>query len=154
MRYVLEQYRIGPIDRVGPARVPLHARRVYLAGPRIWLDPEVWAPVEATLLELGLISHPAETAFRHAAAALRIAHSDVFSPFEQAIDPTGDPADSRAGRAADREALLAADLVVVLDGWADVPGAVDTALLVAATRGVSWALASEVLPFAVACPAA
>lgn len=154
MRQVVEQYRTGPSNRVGLARIPLYGRRVYLAGPRTWLDPEVWAPVEATLLELGLISHPAETAFRHAAAALRTARSDVFSPFEQAINPSGEPADSRAGRAADHAALLAADLVVVLDGWSDVPGAVDMALLVAATRGVCWSLARDILPSALARPAA
>ncbi|MGQ0467196.1 MAG: hypothetical protein ACT4QG_18010 [Sporichthyaceae bacterium] len=150
MRQVLEQYRTGPSDRVGPSRAALRGRRVYLAGPRTWLDPEVWAPVEATLLDLGLIALPAQAAFRHAAASLRAAGASVFSPFEQAPDL----ADSRAGRTADSEALLAADLVVVLDGWADVPGAVDRALLVATTRGVSWACAGDVLPAALARPAA
>lgn len=124
----------------------LRGRLIYLAGPRTWADREVWAPVEATLLELGLIDAPAEESFRRVAKALRSAGSSVFSPFEQAyqLGPDGDPADSRAGRAADTAALHGADLVVVLDGWGDVPGAVDTAILVAATRGTSWAAARTV----------
>jgi nucleoside 2-deoxyribosyltransferase len=125
----------------------LQGRRVYLAGPRTWLDREVWAPVEATLLELGLIDAPAEESFRRVAKALRSAEASVFSPFEHAfqLGPDGSPADSRAGRAADAAALHGADLVVILDGWSDVPGAVDAAVLVAATRGISWAAARTVL---------
>lgn len=128
-------------------RLSVEGRQVYLAGPRIWSDPEVWTPVEATLLELGLIDMPAEQSFRRVAKALRSAGGCVFSPFEQAyhLGPHGSPADSRAGRAADTAALHGADLVVVLDGWGDVPGAVDAAILVAATRGVSWAAARTVL---------
>ncbi|MGQ0846451.1 MAG: hypothetical protein ACT4QF_20190 [Sporichthyaceae bacterium] len=118
--------------------IDLRGRQVYLAGPRTWVDPAVWAPVEASLLDLGLIDASAASSFRLVARALRIEGAHVFSPMEH-------DADSRAGRAADAAALAHADLVVVLDGWEYVAGAVDAARLVAATRGVAWAEASEIL---------
>ncbi len=146
MRPVLDLLRIDQTDRIPPPRAgEFHGLRIYLAGPRTWLEPEVWAPVEATLLDLGLIHWPARTAYRSVAAALRAAGASVFSPCEQAAVSDTALADARAGRAADRAALIEADVVVVLDGWEDVPGAVDAARLIAATRGTCWATATDAL---------
>ncbi len=114
------------------------APRVYLAGPRTCLDPDGSAALAATLLDLGLIdARPAE-AFVAAAAALRAAGADVTSPAEAPwwCGAETDIEELRAGRAADAAARAAADLVVVLDGWLDVPGAVDGPVITARTAGV------------------
>jgi hypothetical protein len=134
---------------VGGGQPPLAGRRVYLAGPRTSLDPQAYAQLEADLLNLGVIDASVADAFAAAAAALRAQGADVTCPFEAAWwrgDGSGAGANAvRAGREADARALEAADLVVVLDGWEDVPGAVDTAVIVAETRDVPWARVSAVL---------
>jgi hypothetical protein len=56
---------------------------------------------------------------------------------------SGATPEGRAGRAADAAALAAADWVVVLDGWAEVPGVTDAAVLHAATRGLPCLTADE-----------
>ena len=133
--------------RVQPA---LAGRHVYLAGPRTSLDPEAYAQLEAALLSLGMIEVPVAEAFVAAARALRAHGATVSCPFEAdwwrgTTAGTGALRDVRAGRERDAHALETADLVVVLDGWEDVPGAVDTAVIVAETRDVPWARVSAVL---------
>lgn len=115
-----------------------HLRRVYLAGPRTCLDPVAYAALTAVLLELDLIAQPVEAAFDTAAHELRTFGVEVFSPFEQPWwrGVEVDAADLRTGRAAQAHALADADAVVVLDGWLDVPGAVDPAVIAARTAGV------------------
>jgi hypothetical protein len=119
----------------------LAGRRVYLAGPRACLDPEGHALLEASLLDLGVVDVAAHLAFPAAAHALRAHGAQVTCPFESAWWRGSDSSlhNLRAERERDALALESADLVVVLDGWEDVPGAVDTAILVAETRGVPWA---------------
>lgn len=115
-----------------------HGPRLYLAGPRTCLDPSGYAAVADGLLALGLIADPVEVAFPSAAAALRALGADVTSPYEQPWwrgEEVGAD-DLRAGRTADATAPAAADAVVVLDGWLDVPGAVDAAVIAARTAGV------------------
>ncbi|MBA3741581.1 DUF4406 domain-containing protein [Sporichthya sp.] len=119
--------------------------RVYLAGPRTCLDPAGYAALAAGLFDLGLIAHPVDAAFEAAAAELRALGAEVTSPHEQlwwrgaevGVD------ELRTGRAANAAAPAAADLVVVLDGWLDVPGAVDIAVIAARTVGVPVLLVSE-----------
>lgn len=125
----------------------LAGRLVYLAGPRTCLDPEGYALLEASLLDLGVVDAAVELAFPAAAHALRAHGASVTCPFESPWWRGSDHSlhNVRAERDRDAAALEAADLVVVLDGWQDVPGAVDTAILVAETRGVPWGRASEVL---------
>jgi hypothetical protein len=131
---------------------PLAGRRVYLAGPRASVDPAAYAQLEAALMELGVIETPVAEAFGIAARALRAHGAEVTCPFEAAwwrgAGTDTDRAqlrDVRAGREHDARALESADLVVVLDGWEDVPGAVDAAVIVAETRDVPWARVSAVL---------
>lgn len=113
-------------------------RRVCLAGPRTCLDPVGYAALAAHLLELGLIAQSVERAFTDAAEELRALGAEVFSPFEQPWWRGAEvaAAELRAGRAAQASAAAAADAVVVLDGWLDVPGAVDAAVIAARTAGV------------------
>jgi hypothetical protein len=112
--------------------------RVYLAGPRTCLDPAGYAALASGLFELGLIDRPVDAAFADAAAALRAMGAEVISPFEQAwwrgAEVGAD--ELRTGRTANASAPARADLVVVLDGWLDVPGAVDVAVIAARTAGV------------------
>ena len=112
--------------------------RVYLAGPRICLDPDGYAALTSNLLELDLIAQPVEAAFVSAARKLRAFGAEVFSPFEQPWWRGAEvgAAALRAGRAAQASAAAAADAVVVLDGWLDVPRAVDAAVIAARTAGV------------------
>ncbi len=125
----------------------LRGTRVYLAGPRTCLDAAGYAAVTSGLLELGLISEAADVAFVEAAQRLRAAGAEVVSPYEQAwwrgAEVEAD--ELRAGRAAHAGAPAAADLVAVLDGWLDVPAAVDAAVLSARTAGVPVQPVSEVL---------
>jgi hypothetical protein len=125
----------------------LAGTRVYLAGPRTCLDPEGHALLEAALLDLGVVDVVAHLAFPAAARALRAHGAQVTSPFEASWWRGSDASlhNLRAERERDALALETADLVVVLDGWEDVPGAVDTAILVAETRGVPWAQVSAAL---------
>lgn len=113
-------------------------RRVYLAGPRTCLDPVGYAALTAHLLELGLIAQPVQAAFTSAARELRALDVEVFSPFEQPwwCGAEVGATELRAGRATQASAAAAADTVVVLDGWLDVPGAVDAAVISARTAGV------------------
>jgi hypothetical protein len=113
--------------------------RVYLTGPRTCLDPAGYAALTANLLELDLIAQPVEAAFASAARELRALDADVFSPFEQPWWRGAEVSalDLRAGRAANAGAAAAAHVVVVLDGWLDVPGAVDAAVIAARTAGVA-----------------
>jgi hypothetical protein len=113
-------------------------RRVFLAGPRTCLDPAGYATLTSTLLELDLIAQPVEAAYADAARELRALDVEVFSPFEQPWWRGAEvgAADLRAGRTAQAEAAAAADAVIVLDGWLDVPGAVDAAVIAARTAGV------------------
>ena len=119
--------------------------RVYLAGPRTCLDPSGYAALSASLLDLGLIGQPVGAAFESAAWELRALGAEVTSPFEQpwwrGVEVGAD--ELRAGRAANAAAPAAAELVVVLDGWLDVPGAVDHAVLAARSAGVPVLLVSE-----------
>lgn len=126
----------------------LAGRRVYLAGPRACLDPQGHALLEESLLDLGVVDVPAHLAFPAAARALRAHGAQVTCPFESAWWRGSDGSNLhnlRAERERDGQALETADLIVVLDGWEDVPGAVDTAILVAETRGVPWARVGEAL---------
>lgn len=113
-------------------------RRVFLAGPRTCLDPVGYAALSTQLLALELISRPVEAAFADAARELRAFDVEVFSPFEQPWWRGAEvgAAELRAGRAVAASAAAAADAVVVLDGWLDVPGAVDAAVIAARTAGV------------------
>lgn len=117
--------------------------RVYLAGPRTCLDPAGYAALTSGLLELGLIDRPVEAAFALAARELRAVGAEVTSPFEEAwwrgAEVSAD--ELRAGRSA--HAPARADLVAVLDGWLDVPGAVDVAVIAARTSGVPVVPVSE-----------
>lgn len=141
---------VAPI--VGEGQPPLAGRRVYLAGPRTSADPAAYAQLEAALMELGVIETPVAEAFVVAARALRAHGAEVSCPFEAewwrgagvAVE-VAPLRDVRAGRERDARALEEADLVVVLDGWEDVPGAVDAAVIVAETRDVPWARVSAVL---------
>jgi hypothetical protein len=121
--------------------------RVYLAGPRTCLDPAGYAALTSALLELGLIDRPVEAAFAVAARDLRAVGADVTSPFEEAwwrgAEVGAD--ELRAGRAAHATAPVRADLVAVLDGWLDVPGAVDVAVIAARTSGVPVVPVSEAI---------
>jgi hypothetical protein len=78
---------------------------------------------------------------------LRAAGAAVTSPFEQpwwrGAEVGAD--ELRAGRATNATAPGRADLVAVLDGWLDVPGAVDVAVLAARTSGVPVVPVAEVL---------
>jgi len=116
----------------------LRGIRVYLAGPRTCLDPVGYAALTAALCELGLVAEPVAGAFERAARDLRRAGAEVLSAHEQAwwrgAEVGAD--DLRAGRAALAAAPASADLVAVLDGWLDVPGAVDGAVITARTAGV------------------
>jgi hypothetical protein len=102
-------------------------------------DPEAYATLEASLLELGLIRARLDVAVAAAARALGDLGMALTNPWIL----TGAAAEGRAGRSADAAALTAADLVVVLDGWADVLGVSDAALLHAATRGVPCLTADD-----------
>jgi hypothetical protein len=137
---------------VGAGQPPLAGRRVYLAGPRTSLDPAAYAQLEAALMELGVIETPVAEAFGVALRVLRAQGAEVTCPFEAPWWRGGGThsdsmalRDVRAGRERDARALESADLVVVLDGWEDVPGAVDTAVIVAESRDVPWARVSAVL---------
>ena len=125
----------------------LQGVRVYLAGPRTCLDVTGYAALAAGLFDLGLIDRPVEAAFEAAAAELRAAGAIVTSPHEQpwwrGAEVGAD--ELRAGRAANAAAPVEADLVVVLDGWLDVPGAVDTAVIAARTAGVPVATAADAI---------
>ncbi len=125
----------------------LHGVRVYLAGPRTSLDPAGYAALAAGLFDLGLIDRPVDDAFEAAAAQLRAAGADVTSPHEQPWWRGAEVGaeELRAGRAANAAAPAQADLVVVLDGWLDVPGAVDTAVIAARTAGVPVVPAADAL---------
>ncbi|HUR75786.1 MAG TPA: hypothetical protein VMZ00_16005 [Sporichthya sp.] len=118
---------------------------VYLTGPRTCLDAPGYAALAAGLFDLGLIDSPVDTAFEAVAAELRAAGADVTSPHEQpwwrGAEVGAD--ELRAGRAANAAAPALADLVVVLDGWLDVPGAVDAAVIAARTAGVPVVPAAE-----------
>ena len=122
-------------------------RRVYLAGPRTCLDPAGYAALAAGLAELGLISAPVDAAFAAAARELRALGAEVLSPHEQpwwrGAEVTAD--ELRAGRTANAAAPAQADLVVVLDGWVDVPGAVDVPVLAARTAGVPVVSVTEAI---------
>lgn len=133
--------------QVAESSAALAGSRVYLSGPRACLDPEGHALLEASLLDLGVIDLAARVAFPAAARALRAHGAQVTSPFEAAWWRGSDAGlhNLRAERERDVLALETADLIVVLDGWEDVPGAVDTAILVAETRGVPWAPVSAAL---------
>ena len=113
-------------------------RHVYLAGPRTCLDPSGYAALASGLFELGLIDLPVDAAFEAAARELRAAGAEVVSPFEQPWwrGAEVDAEELRTGRTANAAAPARADLVAVLDGWLDVPGAVDAAVLAARTAGV------------------
>lgn len=121
--------------------------RVYLSGPRTCLDPAGYAALTASLVELGLVPGSVPTTFARAARELRAAGAAVISPFEEPWwrGAEVDADDLRAGRAADATAPAAADLVAVLDGWLDVPGAVDAAVISARTAGVPVLPVAEVL---------
>lgn len=134
----------------------LAGRRVYLAGPRTCLDPAGYAALQAGLLELGLIGAAVDAAFTSAARELRAAGAVVTSPYEQPWW-RGDEvphAELCAAREANSAAPAHADLVVVLDGWADVPGAVDAAVLAARVAQVPCLGVSEALERAVTDSAA
>jgi hypothetical protein len=104
----------------------------YLAVPCPARDPQAYAALEDGLLELGLIRARLDAAVPAAARALADLGVALTNPWVLAdAAPEG-----RAGRAADAAALAAADWVVVLDGWAEVPGVTDAAVLHAATRGL------------------
>lgn len=111
----------------------------YLAVPSPARDPQAYATLEATLLELGLIRTGLDAAVAEAARALEDLGVGLANPWTVA----GALPEGRAGRAADAAALAAADWVVVLDGWADVPGVTDAAVLHAATRGLLCLTADE-----------
>lgn len=121
--------------------------RVYLAGPRTCLDPAGYAALGSGLFELGLIDRPVDAAFEAAARELRAAGAEVVSPYEQAwwrgAEVGAD--ELRVGRALHAVAPSQADVVVVLDGWQDVPGAVDAAVLAARTAGVPVVSVAEAL---------
>lgn len=125
--------------------------RVYLAGPRMCVDPDAYAVLEATLLELGVIQAPAAETFPAASAALRAAGARVSCPYEQpwwrGSGPGVElaPAELRVARARDAAALENADLVAVLDGWIDVSGAVDAAVIVARSAGLPCTPVAEAL---------
>jgi hypothetical protein len=120
---------------------------VYLAGPRTCLDPVGYAALAAGLFDLGLIDHPVDAAFVAGARELRALGADVTNPHEQpwwrGAEVGAD--ELRAGRTANATAPARADLVVVLDGWLDVPGAVDSAVIAARTAGVPVVLLSDAL---------
>lgn len=120
--------------------------RVYLAGPRTCLDPAGYAVLADALFEIGLISASVDDAFTLAARDLRLAGAVVTSPYEQPWWRGAEVgAELRSARDADAAAPARADLVVVLDGWADLPGAVDAAVLAARVAGVPTATVSEAL---------
>ncbi len=121
--------------------------RVYLAGPRTCLDPVGYAALASGLFELGLIDLPVDAAFVAAARDLRAAGAEVVSPFEQAWWRGAEvgAAELRAGRGANSSAPAQAQLVAVLDGWLDVPGAVDAAVIGARTAGVPVLSVAEAL---------
>ena len=124
---------------------PLEGRHVYLAGPRTSLDPEAYAQLESDLLALGVVEQPVAAAFAAAVRALRAYGATVSTPFEIDQQDWAGMRHARAGRERDAQALESADLVAVLDGWEDVPGAVDAAVIVAETRDVPWTRVSAVL---------
>lgn len=130
-----------------PVPSGLSGCRVYLAGPRTCLDPDGYAALESTLVEIGLISTSVDDAFTAAARELRAAGAVVISPHEQPWWRGAEVgnAELRAARDANASAPARADLVAVLDGWADVPGAVDAAVLAARVAGVPTATVSEAL---------
>jgi hypothetical protein len=114
-------------------------RLAYLAVPNPARDPEAYATLEASLLELGLIRVPLGAAVAAAARALRDLGMTLTNPWVlTAAVPQG-----RAGRSCDAAALSAAEHVVLLDGWAEVPGVCDAAVLQVATRGVACSTADE-----------
>lgn len=121
--------------------------QVYLAGPRTCLDPAGYAALAAGLFDLGLTALPVDAAFEAAASELRALGAAVTSPHEQPWwrGAEVDADELRTGRTANAAALTAADLVVVLDGWLDVPGAVDTAVIAARSAGVPVLLVAETL---------
>ena len=122
----------------GSAREP-RDRRAYLAVPCPARDPEAYATLEASLLELGLIRARLDAAVAAAARALGVLGVALTNPWVL----TGAAPEGRAGRSADAAALAAADWVVVLDGWAEVPGVTDAAVLHAATRRLPCLRADE-----------
>lgn len=122
----------------GSAREP-RERRAYLAVPSPARDPGAYAALEASLLELGLIRTRLDAAVAAAARALEDLGVSLTNPWVL----TGAAAEGRAGRSADTAALVAADWVVVLDGWAEVLGVTDAAVLHAATRGLPCLRADE-----------
>lgn len=123
---------------IGVTRGEFAPTRVYLAGPRTCLDPVGYAALTSSLFELGLIDQPVAAAFETAARELRACGAEVLSPFEQAWwrGAQVEADELRAGRAANATAPACADLVAVLDGWLDVPGAVDAAVIPARVAGV------------------
>jgi hypothetical protein len=134
----------------------LSGARVYLAGPRTCLDPAGYAALTSALIEIGLIEGSVEDAFISAARELRTAGALVISPFEQPWWRGAEVgnAELRAAREANASAPARADLVAVLDGWADVPGAVDSAVLAARVAGVPTETVTEALQRAVTGSAA
>lgn len=104
----------------------------YLAVPNVARDPEAYAMLQASLLELGLIDVPLEEAVALVAGALGELGMTLSNPWVLA-DPVPP---GRAGRSRDVAALAAAECVVLLDGWGEVPGVCDAPVLHAATRGL------------------
>ncbi|HZE65406.1 MAG TPA: hypothetical protein VE081_02175 [Sporichthyaceae bacterium] len=113
--------------------------RAYLAVPCPDRDPQAYAMLEASLLELGLIRAPLGEAVAAAGRALGESGLALTNPWVL----TGGLPEGRVGRAADTAALAAAEWVVVLDGWGEVPGVTDAAVLHAATRGLPCLTADE-----------
>jgi hypothetical protein len=111
----------------------------YLAAPNVARDPQAYAALQASLLELGLIRLPLDAAVAAAARALAELGITLSNPWVL----TGALPAGRAGRSSDAAALATADSVVLLDGWADVPGVCDAAVLHAATRGLPCTTADE-----------
>lgn len=122
----------------GSARSP-RDRLAYLAVPNVARDPEAYATLQASLLELGLIRLPLDAAVAAAARALGELGMTLSNPWVL----TGAVPPGRAGRSSDAAALAAAQSVVLLDGWAEVPGVCDAAVLQAATRGLPCGTAEE-----------
>jgi hypothetical protein len=111
----------------------------YLAVPNAARDPQAYATLQASLLELGLIDLPLDAAVAAAGRALAELGITLSNPWAL----TGALPPGSAGRSADAAALAAADSVVLLDGWAEVPGVCDAAVLHAATRGLPCTTAAE-----------
>jgi hypothetical protein len=117
----------------------LRVEHTYLAVPNPARDPQAYAALEATLLELGLIRVPLQAAVAAAGRALADLGMALANPWVL----SGEVPSGRAARTWDAAALTAADSLVLLDGWAEVPGVCDAAVLQAATRGLPCITADE-----------